>query len=100
MSTLREQFETWCKTERNHNDLHRTKKYPSVPSSVADEYMNPVVELAWQAFQAGHAASGRDELLEALRQIELAFRDSPAHGALACKMAAIATEAIKKARSE
>ena len=54
--TVREQFEEWCKKERNHNDLHRTKKHPSVPSSVADEYMNPVVELAWQAYQAGYTA--------------------------------------------
>lgn len=54
--TLREQFEAWCKRERNHTDVSRVKKYPSVPGSVADEYMNPVVELAWQAFQAGYEA--------------------------------------------
>jgi hypothetical protein len=52
--SLREHFEEWCRTERNHSDLNRVKKYHSVPSSVADEYMNPVVELAWKAYQAGH----------------------------------------------
>ncbi len=61
--SLRKQFETWCKTERNHNDLHRIKKCPSVPGLVVGEYMNPVVELAWQAFQAGHAVNA--ELLGA-----------------------------------
>ena len=88
MMTLREQFEAWGQErfpetwEMNSGLIAREKVY------------------LWQAFQAGHAASGREELLAALRQIELAFYDSPAHGALACKMVGIATEAIKKARSE
>lgn len=62
------------------------------------KYKQKETRIAWHAYQAGHAVNA--ELLDALRQIELAFFDSPAHGALACKMAGIATESIKKARAE
>ena len=82
MSNVNKQFEKWWETERL--------------STAFDSFR----EVAKEAFQAGHAASGRDELLWALREIEIAFYDSAAHGALACKMAAIATDALKKARGE
>jgi hypothetical protein len=94
--SLRDQFEAWCKTERNHSDLNRVKKYRSVPSSVADEYMNPVVELAWQAYQAGHAASGRDELLGVLQVVlnDLVCEGLPEH------KIELAEKVLKKARGE
>jgi hypothetical protein len=79
--SLREQFEAWV-----------LKHKPAMWG-----FEN---ETAWDAYQAGHAASGRDELDEALRKIEREFHDSPAHGALACRMVKIATEAINKARGE
>jgi hypothetical protein len=92
--SLRKQFEAFAmeKLIVSRGDLLQTdsgKRYRCVD-----------IEQAWEIFQAGHAASGRDELTEALRKIELAFYDSPAHGKLACEMVGIATEAIKKARGE
>ena len=45
--SLREQFETWLNV-------------------TSERYIISNSELYWQAFQAGHGASGRDELLEAL----------------------------------
>lgn len=82
MSSLRKQFEAWWNTERLATAFDSFK-------SVAEE-----------AFKAGHAASGRDELLEALEQIEEVFHDSPSIGKLSCEMVAIASEAIDKARGE
>ena len=82
MDALREQFEAWLKQHK--------------PDAFVFER-----DLCWQAYQAGHAVNTVNaDLLEALRKIELAFYDSPAHGELACKMAGIATAAIKKARGE
>lgn len=80
--SLREQFEAWWNTERM--------------ATAFDSFRH----VAEEAFAAGHAASGRDDLLKSLYEIELEFYDSPAQGALASKMASIATEAIKKARAE
>ena len=96
MSTLREQFEAWYRNQFLYvadSDFKRDKNKP-------DNYEATKVWDHWDAFQAGHAASGRDELLEAceqcLRHIE---QDESTHGR---PFAAgnVARAAIKKARGE
>lgn len=88
MSNLREQFEAWYLDHPLHTSFERD----------GDGYKSIGADVAWDAFQAGHAVNA--DLLAALLHIKQAFCDSPAHGALACEMASIATEAIKKARGE
>jgi hypothetical protein len=60
---LREQFEAWVIQYPRNRSSARVRSYPSVVGSVSEVYADTSVELAWQAYQAGHAASGRDELL-------------------------------------
>ena len=59
--SLREQFEKWFR-----------QQHTIAPSTALircklnhDEYACMSVQVEWQAYQAGHAASGRDEMLEA-----------------------------------
>jgi hypothetical protein len=59
MSTLREQFEAWLKIDQPHMFAYN-------PMLFNDD---KVLRKMWWAYQAGHAASGRDELLEALEGV-------------------------------
>ena len=76
--SLREQFEAWVLRHK--------------PAMWGFEN-----ETAWQAYQAGHAASGRDELLEALESLYGAI-DSCVD--LTPEVLQQARLAIKKARGE
>lgn len=82
---LREQFEEWCRKE--HPYTYDEWDYAS----------KHYKESLWHAYQAGHAASGRDELLEALeRTRDILFAE---HGPrIYHANFAFINEAIKKAR--
>jgi hypothetical protein len=94
--SLREQFEAWVIQHPRNKGLSRVRKYPSVPVSVAEAYADSAVELAWRAYQAGHAASGRDELLGMLQVV---MDDSACEGLPEHKRQ-LAETVIKKARVE
>ena len=79
--SLRDQFETWALK-------HKPKGMWKFEN-----------ETAWQAYQAGHAASGRDELLAALEQC-LAHIELKETSETDSVVAQIARDAIKKARGE
>lgn len=92
-SSLREQFEAYYRETRGASTHHFRKLH-------SGRYYCDVIEEDWELWQAAVAASGRDELLQALREIELEYLNDSRHGALASKMASIANNAIKKARGE
>jgi hypothetical protein len=76
--SLREQFEDWLAIT---TETHLVKNE----------------SLYWQAFQAGHAASGRDELLAALKAI---IDDDTEFPSIYRKLSENARFAIKKAMGE
>lgn len=53
--TLRDQFEAWVVSYPRNKSSARVRSYPSVVGSVSEVCADEDVELAWQAFQAGHA---------------------------------------------
>ena len=85
--SLREQFEAWCR-----------KEYPYTYDEWDDDSME-YKEAMWQAFQAGHAASGREELLEACEALLVEFHEWEEHHGTHPD-ADRARAAIKKARGE
>lgn len=98
MSNLRDQFEAWYKDHALFTSLARD----------GDGYKSIGADVAWDAYQAGHAASGRDELLEACEQL-LAYISEPQPftdagmwewKARRHEAVAKANAAIKKARGE
>ncbi len=93
--TLREQFEAWHVSHFGDCGEGIFKRGSKLP----EEYRDLRTQQEWDAYQAGHA-SGRDELLAALEEIEAVFQSSPQHGKLACDMVGIANAAIKKARGD
>lgn len=83
--TLREQFEEWWR-----------ERFPETWEMNSGLIAREKVNL-WQAFQAGHAASGRDELLEALeRTRDILFAEYGPR--IYHANFAFINEAIKKAR--
>jgi hypothetical protein len=66
--TDREKFEAWVRS-LFAVEMKEVTEW-SLQKSSNGEYFADVVRHNWQAFQAGIAASGRDELLESLKQIE------------------------------
>ena len=107
--SLRDRFEAWVIQHPHNKGLSRVQKYPSVPVAVSDAYADPSVELAWQAYQAGYEASGRDELLAALESLLVAVETMKCPqnvydvAMLVIRFAAPidhARSAIKKARGE
>ena len=95
MSSLREQFEAWFKKE--HTVAPSTALIRSKLNQ--DEYACMSVQSEWQAYQAGHAASGRDDLLEALEQCleHIELNETSESSSV---VAQVARAAIKKARGE
>jgi hypothetical protein len=91
MSSLREQFEAWLET------------VPEVRVGLVVTQHER--KLMFEAYQAGHAASGRDELLAALEDIvnEMAITNDNGKRVTAkieWEYLVAAREAIKKARGE
>ena len=85
--SLREQFEAWIKIDQPHMFAYN-------PMLFEDDKVRGKM---WRAYQAGHAASGRDELLKACEYMEEVLRyaggeDGKAYG--------MVTAVIKKARGE
>lgn len=87
---LREQFEQWY------------AKHPLFTSFERDGegYHAIGADVAWQAYQAGHAASGRDELLEALEMLLSLIETNEDRQGFVSHQGNIAREAIKKAKGE
>ena len=61
--TLREQFEAWIE----RTAIQDTEGLFSRSKIDPDRYVNPMLASEWRAYQAGHAASGREELLAACK---------------------------------
>jgi hypothetical protein len=85
--SLREQFEAWLKIDQPHMFAYN-------PMLFEDD---KVLRKMWRAYQAGHAASGRDELLAALEAI---IDDDTEFPSIYRKLSQNARAAIKKARGE
>jgi hypothetical protein len=81
--SLREQFEAWLTDSDAYKDGMRLTACEK--------------QLMFDAYQAGHAASGRDELLEALEAI---INDDTEFPSIYRKLSENARAAIKKARGE
>jgi hypothetical protein len=85
MSSLREQFEAWGQ-----------ERFPETWEMDARLIVQEKINL-WQAYQAGYAASGRDELLDALESIVGEDKEYPL---IDYDLIVKANAAIKKARGE